>query len=174
LTAIDFDGFTYGFPTSWLASRDDEWSFYRRQFSKQFDGIKAVDLLAFDTDSKTLWLIEAKDYAKNDHTKPSELSDEIAEKVIFTLAALLPASLNANDAQEKELAKACLSARQIRVALHLEQPHFLAPFPKGTVNLSNISDKLKRTVRAVDPHPQVVSIDTSRNLAWSVQRTTKI
>ena len=65
--------------------------------------IKALDLLAMAHD-KTAWLVEVKDYRINQRTKPSDLGEEIARKVFSTLAALLPAKINANEADEKQMA----------------------------------------------------------------------
>jgi hypothetical protein len=83
--------------------------------------VKAVDILAVDPE-QTGWLIEVKDYSRHPRTKPSELGQEIADKVFDTLAALLPAKVNARDEIERGLANSLASARKFRVALHLEQP----------------------------------------------------
>lgn len=40
------DGLNFDFPDGWQAGKYDEWSFYRKQFLKQGNGISAVDVLA--------------------------------------------------------------------------------------------------------------------------------
>jgi hypothetical protein len=40
------DGLTFTFPDGWEVEKYDDWKYYRSHFSKQMDGIKAVDLLA--------------------------------------------------------------------------------------------------------------------------------
>ena len=60
MTNIEVDGLTFTFPDSWKVSKYDDWAFYRNQFSKIKNGIKAVDLLAIE--NQVTWLIEVKDY----------------------------------------------------------------------------------------------------------------
>ena len=119
---------TFGFPDGWRAAKFDEWSFYRNQFQKvgnvsiscsdqkcegelrcvkcgktRVAGIKAIDILAVETGSQC-WLIEIKDYRREPRTKTIDLADEVALKVRDTLAALVAAQVNANDADEKAMA----------------------------------------------------------------------
>ena len=62
---INVDGLLFVFPEGWEVDKFDEWAFYRNQFSKQHNNIKAVDLLALECSKKTLWLIEVKDFSDN-------------------------------------------------------------------------------------------------------------
>jgi hypothetical protein len=106
------DGLQFTFLPQWQASKYDEWVFYRDHFAKQQDGIKAVDILAVNMTEKfrhVAYLIEVKDYRHPEMVKPSELPKAIADKVLHTLAALLPAKLRANDLTERELAAAVLA-----------------------------------------------------------------
>lgn len=121
MPAVRIDGLEFDFPSSWNASKYDDWEFYRKKFAVMWNGIKAIDLLAVDPD-RTAWLVEVKDYRAHERTKPSELDDEIARKVFDTLAAMLPAKLNASDGQEATMAASVLGAKRLRVVLHLEQP----------------------------------------------------
>ena len=114
------DGLTFTFPDSWRVSKYDEWVFYRKQFSKMWGGIKAVDLLAID--DQVVWLIEVKDYRRERRTKELSIPDEIAKKVFSTIAAILPAKANASTIDEQNFAKELVKANQLRVVLHLEQP----------------------------------------------------
>src|SRR5690554_4434345 len=79
-------------------SQYDEWAFYRNQFNAVCGGTKAVDFVCLDGDQ--LWLIEVKDYRRHRRTKLVDLGDEVAAKVRDTLAGLLAASCNANEAEE--------------------------------------------------------------------------
>ena len=99
------DGLNFDFPDDWQVSKYDDWSFYRNRFARMWNGIKSLDLLAIDTD-KTTWLIEVKDYRINQRTKPSDLGEEVAHKVFDTLAAIIPAKINAANSDEKQLARA--------------------------------------------------------------------
>lgn len=67
------------------------------------DGIKAVDIIAIDP-QKTVWLIEAKDYRTHRRSKTIPIIDEIWQKVFATLAALLPAKVNASSGEENDFA----------------------------------------------------------------------
>lgn len=71
MPTLSVDTLTFDFPDPFAATKYDAWSYYRDQFSRMWDGIKAVDLLAVDGD-KTTWLIEVKDYRAHARTKPSE------------------------------------------------------------------------------------------------------
>ncbi|MEO5338378.1 MAG: hypothetical protein H7841_16035 [Magnetospirillum sp. WYHS-4] len=91
------DGLMFSFDGDWHVGKYDEWSFYGSQFSRMRNGIKAVDLLAVSPDG-TAFFIEVKDYRRHRRTKPSDIGDEVAQKVFDTLAALLPAWVNGTDA----------------------------------------------------------------------------
>lgn len=159
---IDIDGMTFNFPENFDISKYDDWIFYRNHFSKQMSGLKGVDAIAV-SDKNSAYLIEVKDYRHPDTVKPSELPDAIAKKVIFTLAAMLPASLNARIVSEKSLASKVLNCQSIQVVAHIEMPQSHRP----VVSLADIKQKLKIRLRAIDAHPKIVSHDKMQNLPWS-------
>ncbi len=166
---VAVDGFTYQFDDGWEVSKFDDWLFYREHFAKQFNGIKAVDLIALEKASKTLWLVEVKDYRNSQRTKDSDLHDEVGKKVVDTLAALLPAAANANDSSEKTMARNCLGATKLRVAFQLEQvPAKSVMFPKGPYDPAKVQLALKTKVRAIDAHPVVFSKEMTQRLPWKV------
>lgn len=160
---LNIDGLTFTFPQGWQASKYDEWSFYRNQFIKQRDGIKAVDALALGP-ANIAFLIEVKDYRHPGANIPSQLPEAIANKVLCTLAALLPAKLIASAPAEQQLAAAILGCASLRVVAHIEQPqqHFPA------VDLADIKQKLRKLLRAVDADPKVVSMSNMGGMDWSV------
>lgn len=160
---LNIDGLTFTFPPGWQASKYDEWSFYRNQFAKQGNGIKAVDALALGSVNEA-YLIEVKDYRHPDTEKPSQLPDAIANKVLHTLAAMLPAKLKANVPAEQQLAAAILGCVSLQVIAHIEQPQRHRP----VVDLADIKQKLRQLLRAVDAHPKVVSMSNMGSMAWSV------
>ena len=99
-------------------------------------GIKAVDLLAIE--SQVIWLIEAKDYRQHPRTKTIDLADEVVQKVLYTLAAMLPAKINASNTSESYFATEVLKGQQLRVVLHLEQPVKTSKlFRIGSINRGN-------------------------------------
>ncbi|MFS8065836.1 MAG: hypothetical protein ACMG6S_05625 [Byssovorax sp.] len=149
-------------------SKFDDWVFYRRQFSRMWNGIKSIDLLAVDPD-KTAWFIEVKDYSEHARTKPSDLSGEVARKVFDTLAAMLAAKLNANDAEEVKMAAAVLGAKKLRVVLHLEQPRKHSAFRPRAIDLVAVKQELQRLLKPIDPHADVVETNRMGTLAWSVK-----
>lgn len=100
---IPVEALSFAFDDDWLASKYDDWSFYRNRFRKLRDKVKAIDLLAIDPD-QTAWLIEVKDYRRHPRTKPIDLAEEVAHKVFDTLAALLPARVNGDVAEETTIA----------------------------------------------------------------------
>lgn len=112
---INVDGLLFVFPEGWEVDKFDEWAFYRNQFSKQHNNIKAVDLLALECSKKTLWLIEVKDFSCHKRDKTEDLSDEIFGKIISTLAALLPAKVNASEIKEINFAKKQLKHQKLEL-----------------------------------------------------------
>jgi hypothetical protein len=154
-----------------IADHYDRWSFYRNQFQNGCaQDNKAVDLVCrFRQDT---WLIEVKDYRQQARTKPTELADEIAAKVRDTLAGLVAARCNANDAKERDLARQLLSAKRIRVVLHLEQPVIKSRLhPRGIIEPDKLTQKLRSKLKALDPHPMIASTrNPALGVPWSVQR----
>lgn len=163
---IEVDGLTFDFPDSWKVNKYDEWAFYRKQFSKMWDGIKAVDLIAID--GREIWLIEVKDYRQLPRTKPQDLSEEVAQKVFSTLAAMLPASVNASDNSEGDFAREVLKGNRLRIVLHLEQPRQHSRLFPRAIDPANVELKLRSSIKPIDPHPIVVESTNMRGLEWSV------
>lgn len=112
------------------------------------------------------WLIEVKDYRLHWRTKPSCLSEELAVKVRDSLAGIAAASCNANDPQEKQIAKRALRTGSWIVLLHLEQPRVPSKIRPRIVAPADLTQKLRRVLKAVDPHPKVVNKDDVA--PWSV------
>ncbi len=157
---------SFSFPDSWQVTKYDGWEFYREHFAKQGDGIKAVDLLAIliaIPNGIGAFLIEAKDYRHPDALPvlPSKLADDVARKVRDTLAAVLPARLNAQVEAEQSFANSVLACRTLTVVLHVEQK-------SDAIDLAELKQKLRGKLRAVDANPKIVSKTQMQNLAWTV------
>lgn len=158
---------TFCFPEGSSSTKYDDWAHYRNQINSAFGGAKAVDILFVD-DAVT-WLIEVKDYRQHVRTKPSELHDEIAQKVRDTLAGLVSAGLNAGDADERRLARAAIRRNRIRIVLHLEQPITQSKLNPRPLNPANVQTMLKKAVKSVDPHPAVVDhVSQLPSMSWVV------
>jgi hypothetical protein len=157
----------FDFPENWQVTKYDDWAFYKNQFSKLQDGLKAIDILAIDPET-TVWFIEIKDYRQHQRTKFTELADEVVLKTLHTLAALLPAGVNANEPEEKTFAQNVLCAKKLRVVLHLEQPGKHSRLTPRAIDPANISQKLRGKLKAIDAHPKVVERQNMQNLVWQV------
>ena len=120
MTRLTEGRLAHTFNTGWIATKYDNWSFYQNHFKDSCAGNKAVDFVALESSSKTLWLIELKDYRQHRRQKSIALHEEIAMKVRDSLAGLFAAARYRSDHTEKDVAKACLSAKLIRIVLHLE------------------------------------------------------
>ena len=162
MTEIEEGDLTFSFPDHCEAGKYDDWAFYRNQFQAVAGGSKAVDILclclADRPADRVAWLVEIKDYRRHRRTKSIDLWDEVATKVRDTLSGLAAASANANEADEKTLARRALSMHRWRVALHLEQPNVTSGlWRQQVINPANIKLKLrsKRLLKAIDPHPVV-------------------
>jgi len=167
MTNVQVDSLTFTFPSSWKACKYDEWAFYRNQFSQMWPGIKAVDVIVID--SQIIWLIEAKDYRQQRRTKTIDLADEVAKKVFCTLAAMLPAKVNASNSSEKSFAGEVMDGQMLRVVLHLEQPAKTSKLFPRAIDPSNVQLKLRGLIKPIDPHPMVVEAAQMRGLAWTVR-----
>ncbi|XFA71953.1 hypothetical protein RYO59_000171 [Thermosynechococcaceae cyanobacterium Okahandja] len=163
---IKIDSLSFTFPPSWKACKYDGWAFYRNQFSRMWSGIKAVDLIAID--GQNIWLIEAKDYRQSTRTKSIDLADEVAKKVFCTLAAMLPAKVNASDTSERDFAEEVTNAQKLRVVLHLEQPVKSSKLFPRAIDPSKVQLKLRGIIKPIDPHPMVVESAQMQGLAWAV------
>jgi hypothetical protein len=165
---VQVDGLTLTFPASWKVSKYDDWAFYRNQFSKMWNGIKAVDLLAIE--NQVTWFIEVKDYRTSPRTKALDLANEVAQKVFSTLAAMLPAKVNtAVIDEERNFAEEIVNATQLRVVLHLEQPLKHSKLFPRAFDPANVQLKLRTLVKPIDPHPKVVESTQMQGLSWTVK-----
>jgi len=182
---------TFTFPDGWRASKADEWSFYRNQFERYFDGVrlackkcnaeirchqcntaktvgvKAVDMLAI-APGTVAWLVEVKDYRRHQRTKAIDLADEVAVKVRDSLAMFAAASKTASDPDERQDAAAVGNASTIRVVLHLEQVRKPSKLFPRAVDPANVRQRLRQLIKFVDPHPRVVETGAIGEVAWSV------
>lgn len=162
MTTLIVEKITFTFPPDWLASKYDDWAFYRDKFSRQGPGIAAVDLVAASP-SREAFLIEVKDYRHPGAEKPSDLPASIVNKVICTLAALLPASIYSTN-EERTLSRRLLRCKSLKVVVHIEQPRS----HRQVVDPADIKQKLKSRLRAVDPHLKVTSMADMRGMPWTV------
>jgi hypothetical protein len=166
VTQITEGTLEFTFPNGWRASKADDWSFYRNQFARYFDGVrlackkcnaevrcrecettkaigaKAVDILAI-TPGSVVWLIEVKDYRRNRRTKAIDLADEVAVKVRDSLAMFAAASKNANDLVEKTDASDVGSSSTVRVVLHVEQVQTPSRLFPRAINPANVKPRLR-------------------------------
>lgn len=157
----------FEFGTSCLAEKYDDWSFFRNQFQNTCGGAKAVDMVCVA--ANTCWLIEIKDYRLHKRTKPQDLGDEVSIKVRDTLAGLMAAKMNANQATEKHFAKKATSSKWLKVVLHLEQPEKHSKLRPHAIDPAAVKQSLKRQLRAIDAHPSIVNQNTlSANMTWTV------
>ena len=167
-TTLTEGSLTFDFADVDSATKYDDWSFYRNQFNSAFGGTKAVDLILVKND-KTV-LIEVKDYRQHRRTKTIELGDEVAQKVRDTLAGLVAAKCNANDANERRFARQALAKQQLSVVLHLEQPAVRSRLFGKPIDTTNLQLKLKQKLKPVDAHPEVVCQRTLRPaMDWTVR-----
>ena len=165
---IEEGDLTFSFPDRCEAGEYDDWSFYRNQFQSMAGGSKAVDILCLA--DGVAWLVEIKDYRVHPRTKLIDLCDEVAIKVRDTLSGLAAASANANDADERALARRALARRRWRVALHLEQPNVASRLRPRAIDPASMKSKLRKGLKAIDAHPTVVDRQRPHpGIPWTVQ-----
>lgn len=159
---------TFTFNAGWEAAKYDDWAYYRHQFQKvkALTPIKAVDIIAVG--GSAAWLIEVKDYRRHPRTKSIDLADEISQKVYDTLSGVASAKFNASGA-EKLFARQFFAAHALHVVLHLEQPAKHSKLFPRAIDPANVTLKLRRQIKAIDPHPQVLEKRTTHPTThWSV------
>lgn len=166
MPVLNVDGLTFIFPDHWNVAKYDEWSYYRNRFCRFMRNKKAVDLLAIAPDG-VLFLIEAKDYRVHARTKVIGLVDEFAQKVLDTLAAMLPCRVNGDDQAETDFSQSVLNAQGLRVVLHLEQPAKHSKLFPRAFDPADIKMKLRQQMKPIDAHPMVVESATL-GLSWQV------
>ena len=165
--AISVDGISFDFPDDWTVAQCDTWSYYRNNFIKMKDGIKSMDVIAVSTDG-IAYLIELKDYRIHRRAKPTSISSEILDKVIYTLAMILPASINASDESEKSLSKLTIKSTKLRIVLHLEQPLKHSKLYPRAIDPADVTQKLRQILKPIDAHPVVTEMGQMRGLPWTV------
>lgn len=167
MKTIEEGSLAFDFPDTWLATKYDDWVYYRKHFQSSFGGTKAVDILALRA-NHLFYLIEIKDYRIEPRQKDMELAQEVAEKVRDTLAALFAARIVANKDREKDFAERSVKATKIVVILHVEQPTKptrLHPIEDTT----KLEQKLRQLLRAIDPHPRVTTLTDGNKFGWEVR-----
>lgn len=154
--SVEIDGFLLTFQAGWATWAFDSSTFYRKHFQAFDGGTKAVDLLALSSEG-LLWLVEVKDYRRQRRTKVGSVYDEVASKVIGTLAGIFAASVNANDPQELKFSQEAVRCNRIRVALLLAQSTRSSRLFPQVIDPLDAQDKLRRLLRAVDRRAICVS-----------------
>lgn len=171
MTCVIVEELAFEFEAGMEASKYDDWRFYQKHFQKVKVGTKAVDIIALDT--STLFLIEVKDYRTHRREKATDICEEFANKVVDTLAALMPASLKASRESEKSQARKALKRTSIRLVLHIEQhPTKSKLFPQ-LFKLVDVEQKIKIKLRAIDHRCRAADMKTIGNLPWSVSQRSK-
>ena len=156
----------FHFPKPWTTTKFDDWSFYRNQFLR-IEGSKGIDILAQEKDT-LCWLIEIKDYRTTRETKFEFLAQIVAYKVRDTLACLVAAKLNGNEATEKAQAIRALASDRIRIVVHLEMPRSHRSLFPANKQRADVLQRLKQLIKAVDAHPLVVGIGEMGRCPWKV------
>ena len=141
--------------------------FYRNRFKGISNGIKALHLLAVSP-TGTAWLIEVKDYRHHRRTKPSKLADEVRQKVLDTLAAILPAKINGDVDHETFVSNHVTQALTLRVALHLEQPAKHSKLFPRAFDPADVKMQLRKQLKPIDAHPRVVEMANLSGVPWAV------
>ena len=155
----------FEFPEHCITSKYDDWSHYRKQFeNKCSTGNKAIDFIAIEA-NQTLWLCEIKDFRIGQRNlEKLPLEQEIALKVKDTLAGIVSAKFKANNPIEKNFAEESLKCKNIRIVLHIEQPDGI----RQIYNLSDLKDKLKRLLKAIDPHVVISTCLNQKYVPWTI------
>lgn len=143
----------FEFPTGWLASKFDEWEFYR---AIQKLTPKGMDFVALSP-SNELHFIEVKDYRHPEHEEIplNKLPSEIAGKCLGTSAGIFLARLKASNSEEKSFAVKASKADSIHVTFHVMLPKQRGRLSNPQQVLILLRSKIRQTILNVDPHLKV-------------------
>lgn len=167
MTSLIEGQLSFAFNAGCNATHYDKWTFVRNQYHNVCDGSKAVDFLCIE--NSVLWIIEVKDYRRPGSKKPSNISRDVAKKIRDSLAGLVTAQCNANDPHERQFAQQALRSSCLKVVLHVEQPRKISKLFPRAVDPSDLKSKLKKLIKAIDPHPKLVDQHTmTMNMPWTV------
>jgi hypothetical protein len=184
---VDEGAFRYRFPNGWVAVKFDGLAFYRNSFQSfasgarpggsSASGSKAVDVVAIEPgaghQAATLWLIEQKDFRAHGREKELPVGQELAEKALGTLACLVAGRANAGDTplgMAERLWKDGTEISKIRFVFHFEQPDKPSRLFPQPIDPKSMEDDLRRSLRAVDPHPDGGGFTTinGRGFGWQI------
>lgn len=168
MTTMDVEQLTFSFPAGWAVTQYDEWRFYRNRFQSCCTSSKGVDLLAFDPSTRTVWLLEIKDFRRHERRNPLPLWDDIAQKVRDTLAGLVATRFNGDDPGERDHANRALRAQRLRVVFHLEQPQKHSKLFPRAFDPADVQQKLRQQLRPIDARALVVDKDHLTKVDWTV------
>lgn len=177
---LDVDGLGFRFDAGVVASKYDEWQFYKKRVMGAASGIKAVDILAVrwrsDNESDDpLWLVEAKDYRSQSRCKPSDLAEEVAAKVLHTLGGLAAARATGaaagrladlRDTTEHEFAVRALQCARYVAVLVVLLPSSPSRLHQGIE--MNVDLKLRQRLHGI-ARTRVVKDLATIGPPWSVQ-----
>jgi len=160
----------FEFPAAWQVCRPEKTSYHKRHFQSFAGGCKEMDFVLFEPSSRTLWLLEVKDYRTAPRTKPMALSDEVAQKSRDVMALLLAGAASDDEANQGvgAFVRGAGLPISIRVALHLELPPQRSKLFPGVKNAADQQMLLRRKVRCLDCHALVCST-TSGSVPWASQ-----
>ncbi len=113
-------------------------------------------------------MIEVKDYRLTRQSSFVFLADEVALKVRDTLACLVVARTNSNDAEEKRIASRAIGCNRINVVLHLEQPQPSSRLDTKSRRAALALQRLRQLIKAIDGRAMVLDQSTSGDVAWNV------
>jgi hypothetical protein len=163
----------FTFPEKWVVLRLEKSAYYSRHFQRFCGGCKETDFTLWDPGSRTLWLLEVKDYRTNQREKPENVFDEIARKTRDTLAFLASAAASAQEdaAGTKSFSLGCLPADSIRVVLHLERPANKSRLHPPIKFAGDETQELRRRLRCIDCRAIVISSQVSAKVPWKAAWT---
>jgi hypothetical protein len=160
---------SFDFPNGYVVQKLDAMKFYTQYF-QALQKTKSVDLVAFNPDKQELWLLEVKDYRNQERTKPSELFDEIAQKILSSLACLMAMRANSQfaDDDERDFAAKAIGQTKLRFVLHLEQAQSTDRLFQPILDPKAARDLLRR-LRSIDPDAKLATIARPKDVPWQAK-----
>ena len=143
-----------------VATKYDDWGFFRDKFRHMAGGSHGVDGVCIS--GEHCWLVEIKSLARqvgeDSNLRITDTIRQAATQVRDTLAGLAAATASATG-DELNFAKAALRLGRWRIALHLEQMDRTSKMHPTPYDLADTTQKLRQLVHPVDS--QAVVVDSS-------------
>jgi len=172
---LEKDGVRLTFPEGWEAIEGDKDNgFHKKNAAKTRENLRSVDIVAYDSNARTLWLIEIKDHTRHKRVDDRPLHMVLAEKAIDTMGSLhAAAKTTISESTDVLSARKFVSQSEKGhfIYIGMEPAHTSRLWGTG-IDKSDLGLALRQRIRCIDAHPRVANTSNwPRELQWNAQKS---